>query len=146
MTKIEKLYKERANLEKRYDEVMDEIEKECSKITTEKYLGKYLKFDYGVWGTVYVYVKETSDCGEQTSFSHVKLRNNVRYNWIEGPCFHNSINYEDGYEFKKTYRFTISKEEFEGGINIITKDEFFRALKEKLTQINDGFLSWATSI
>ena len=135
MGKIQDLYAEKEKLAERYSEITDEIEAECSKISTEEYAGKYVKIDYGYHrGTMYMYVAETSDEGIQTSFSPVNpLYNNIRYNWIKGYAFSNDIT-GDVSSFGFSYQM-VSITSLKEMPVVITREEFYEELEKRFSEI-----------
>ena len=135
MGKIQDLYAEKEKLAERYSEITDEIEAECSKISTEEYAGKYVKIDYGYHrGTMYMYVAETSDEGIQTSFSTVNpLYNNIRYNWIKGYAFSNDIT-GDVSSFGFSYQM-VSITSLKEMPVVITREEFYEELEKRFSEI-----------
>ena len=134
MGKIQDLYAEKEKLAKRYSEITDEIEVECSKISTKEYEGKYVKVNYPNMGETYMHVLETNDEPVQTSFSHSNpLYNNVRYNWIKGYTFSYDLTGQpDTFYFRYG---SISITSIEEKPTIITKEEFYEALEKSFDNI-----------
>ena len=135
MGKIQDLYAEKEELARRYSEIMDEIEAECSKISTKEYEGKYVKIDYGYpRGMMYMHVTETSDEALQTSFSTSNpLYNNFRYNWVKGYAFSNNFDGGDD-SFAFSYQM-ISITSLKQTPIVITKEEFLEELEKKLSEM-----------
>lgn len=137
MGKIQDLYAEKEKLAKRYSEITEEIEAECSKISTEEYAGKYVKIEYGYpRGTRYMHVTETSDEAVQTSFSSVNpLYNNVRYNWIKGYAFSNGITGDpSSFSFDFSYQM-VSITSLKEMPTVITREEFYEELEKRFSEI-----------
>ncbi len=135
MGKIQDLYAEKEELAKRYSEITEEIEAECSKISTEEYAGKYVKIEYGYpRGTMYMHVTETSDEGVQTTFGSVNpLYNNIRYNWIKGYAFSNYTT-DDPSSFDFSYQM-VSITSLKEMPTVITREEFYEALEKSFDNI-----------
>ncbi len=135
MGKIQDLYAEKEKLAERYSEITDEIEVECSKISTKEYAEKYVKIEYGYpRGTMYMHVTETSDEAVQTCFSSVNpLYNNVRYNWIKGYAFSNGFT-DDPSSFDFSYQ-RVSITSLKETPTVITREEFYEELEKRFSEI-----------
>ena len=135
MGKIQDLYTEKEELAKRYSEITEEIEAECSKISTEEYAGKYVKIDYGYpRGTMYMHVTETSDKAVQTSFHPDNpLYNNIRYNWIKGYAFSNDIT-GDVSSLSFSYQMA-SITSLKETPTEVTREEFYEELEKRFSEI-----------